>query len=52
MYEIDTKIIPYEQVKAQESKLAQKKVIRSLEETVGNAEMEEDEELGRKAWHP
>ena len=29
-------------VKAQESKLAQRKVIRSLEETAGNAEMEED----------
>ena len=52
VYEIDTKIIPYEQVKAQESKLAQKKVIRSLEEMVGEIEMEVEEELSRKAWHP
>ena len=52
VYEIDAKIIPYEQVKAQEDKLAQKKVIRSLEEMVGEIEMEVEEELSRKAWHP
>ena len=41
-----------EQVKLQEEKLAQKKLIRSLEEVVTDIEMEVEEELGRKAWHP